>query len=144
MLNWQKIAPGLYSSGQPTPQQWQQIRQAGVRTVLNLRPDDEQPGSQEAQMVADAGLRYCQLPVASGDAIDSACIDTFSALVDECAADGLLVHCGSGNRVGALVALRAHMHQQASDSEALQAGRKAGLTSLEPRVIEIMSRSPQA
>jgi protein tyrosine phosphatase (PTP) superfamily phosphohydrolase (DUF442 family) len=51
-------------------------------------------------------------------------------------ADGpVLVHCGSGNRVGALLALRASING-ASDEEALELGRQAGLTRAEAVVLE--------
>ncbi|MGB5737928.1 MAG: hypothetical protein WBM54_01160, partial [Woeseia sp.] len=45
----------------------------------------------------------------------------------------VLLHCGSGNRVGALFALRAKA-AGASDDEAIAVGRAAGLTQLEETV----------
>jgi len=54
-------------------------------------------------------------------------------------ADGpVLVHCGSANRVGALLALRKSM-AGADDEAALEYGRKGGMTSLEPRVKEALT-----
>jgi len=44
-----------------------------------------------------------------------------------------LLHCGSGNRVGALLALL-KSSQGASDEAALEYGISAGLTGLEPVV----------
>lgn len=137
--NWQQFFPGLYSAGQPTPVQWQDIRQAGINTVLNLRPDSEQPGVCEASLVKAAGLRYLHLPVASADAIDGASIAAFSEILDA-NPEGLLIHCGSGNRVGALVALRAH-RKGASIADALHAGEAAGLTGLRAKALELMQRS---
>jgi hypothetical protein len=46
-----------------------------------------------------------------------------------------LLHCGSGNRVGALLALR-ESQDGADDESALEYGRSAGLTKLEPVVIK--------
>ena len=137
VLNWRAFAPGLYSAGQPTPIQWREIRDTGVRAVLNLRPDDEQPGVDEAGLVAAAGLLYCHLPVASGDALDAACIAEFSRILD-LHPEGLLIHCGSGNRVGALVALRERRRHGASVENALAAGRAAGLTGLSTKVAELL------
>jgi hypothetical protein len=45
-----------------------------------------------------------------------------------------LVHCGSSNRVGALLALRAAWLKGATLEAALAAGRSAGLTGLESAV----------
>jgi len=47
----------------------------------------------------------------------------------------VLVHCGSGNRVGALLALRASL-DGADDEKALALGREGGLSSLEGVVRE--------
>jgi len=138
ILNWREFAPGLYSAGQPTPDQWRQIRAAGVAAVLNLRPDDEQPGVDEAQSVQGAGLRYDQLPVANGDALDHACVDAFARYLAEHPGGGVLIHCGSGNRVGALVALLARRHRGETIPGAIEAGRRAGLTGLEPKVAELL------
>lgn len=138
VLNWCEFAPGLYSAGQPTPNQWSEIRDAGVVAVLNLRPDDEQPGIDEAQCVEQAGLRYQQLPVANGEALDQACVDAFAGYLAEHPQGGVLVHCGSGNRVGALVALLARRHWGATIPEAIAAGRRAGLTGLEPKVAALL------
>lgn len=140
--NWRCIAPGRYSAGQPAPTDWSRIAALGVRTVLTLRPDAEQPDVDERAQVEAAGMRHLQLPVASGEAIDAACIDAFCAMVDaherEHGDAGLLIHCGTGNRVGALVALRAH-RRGASADEALAAGRAAGLTALEPKAAALIA-----
>ena len=45
------------------------------------------------------------------------------------------MHCGSGNRAGALLALREKLNG-AENGAALEFGREAGLTRLEPVVIE--------
>ena len=137
--NWRTIAPGLVSAGQPAPGQWPQIRAAGLGTVLNLRPDSEQPGLDEAADVAAAGLRYVHLPVAVDDPLDTAVVDTFAVICEREAPHGLLIHCGSGNRVGALVALHAQRVHGASPAEALAAGERAGLTTLAPRVAALLA-----
>jgi len=51
----------------------------------------------------------------------------------------VLVHCMSGNRVGALFALRAFWLQGMSAVEALAVGRRYGLTKLEPLVVQILA-----
>ncbi len=48
----------------------------------------------------------------------------------------VVVHCGSGNRVGALFALKAYYVEGKSADEALQIGRDAGMTRLESAVSE--------
>ncbi len=50
----------------------------------------------------------------------------------------VLLHCASGNRVGALLALRARMHG-ASPEEALELGNEAGLSSLRSTVETLLN-----
>ncbi len=50
----------------------------------------------------------------------------------------VLVHCGSGNRVGAIHALGAHYIDGQSIDDALVVGRSTGLTGFEPRVRELL------
>ncbi|HKJ95517.1 MAG TPA: hypothetical protein VKA32_07805, partial [Gammaproteobacteria bacterium] len=49
-------------------------------------------------------------------------------------ADHLMVHCASGQRVGALVALKAGWIDGLPVDQAMEVGRKAGLERLEPVV----------
>ena len=56
------------------------------------------------------------------------------------AADGKsVVYCKSGNRVGALLALKAHWIDEDGAEEALAFGRAAGLTRMEPVVQKILA-----
>ncbi|MCH7821705.1 MAG: hypothetical protein IIA07_06780 [Proteobacteria bacterium] len=75
-----------------------------------------------------------ELPISGLDAIN---VDNARKLDEMLASyEGpVLVHCGSGNRVGAILALR-HRLSGADDEEALSYGRSAGLTGLEPVVRE--------
>ena len=50
----------------------------------------------------------------------------------------MLLHCGSGNRVGALLALKAFWLDGGSAEEALEVGLAGGVTRLEPTVRELL------
>ena len=50
----------------------------------------------------------------------------------------VLVHCASGNRVGALIAIGAAKAGGMAPEAALELGKAAGLTSAEPRVRELL------
>lgn len=124
---------GLYTAGQPTIEQLRQAAAAGVTTVIDLRAADKDRGHDEPTEAATLGLRYIALPVAgaAGVTVDSA--RQLHALI--AASDGpVLVHCASGNRVGALLALAAAHVDGADNDTALAFGRAAGLGSLLPVV----------
>lgn len=130
---WREAAEGLYASGQPQPGQWRQLAAAGLRSVLNLRPACELPGRDEAKEVSDAGMDYAQLPIADAASLDREAARGLDRILRQMPAP-LLVHCASGNRVGALVALREAWFGGADAEAALARGRAAGLAGLEPQV----------
>jgi len=125
---------GALSSGQPNVEVLDRIKKAGYVAVIDLRGTDEDRGMDEEKEVIDRGLDYYALPIPSREEItfeNATKLDQLLASVN----GPVLVHCGSGNRVGAVFALRASQ-SGASNEEALAIGRQAGLTSLDPVVVE--------
>ncbi len=123
----------LLTAGQPAATAWAGLHQRGVTTVINLRTAGEMAGRDEAAAVAAAGMHYIHLPVAGAGDIDAAHADKLWQEIER-APGRVLVHCASGNRVGALLAIGAARHGGMSPAEALAFGKKAGLTRLEPVV----------
>lgn len=125
---------GLTTAGQPDEDAFRLVAGAGYEAVIDLRGDDEPRGLDEAALLEELGLEYERLPITDAAAVNA----ENAARLDELLAqfDGpVLIHCASGNRVGALLALR-KSQQGADDDAALAYGRKAGLASLEPVVRE--------
>ena len=143
MLFWQQYlldAPakfaepraGLRTGGQPDARDLAQLRAQGVHAVIDLRAAGEERGFDEAAEAARLGMAYVALPVAGKDDLTATNARALAALLAK-HGDGVLVHCASGNRVGALLALAA-AQEGASPADALELGRQAGLRSLEPVV----------
>jgi uncharacterized protein (TIGR01244 family) len=123
--------PDLLVAGQPAADDWKALADAGVRTVINLRPAAEMQGRDERAEVAAAGLRYVELPIAGAGDINADNARKLAELLGQ--ADGpVLVHCGSGNRVGGLLAVAKAQAGMPAD-EALKFGRSAGMKSSETR-----------
>ena len=117
----------LLTAAQPGPGAWRVLAEQGVVAVVNLRPDDEQPGRDERAEVTAAGMAYHQVPVAGADGLTDDNAAKLLALVS--AVPGkVLVHCASGNRAGALLALGAASAGAMSPEQALAFGQSAGLT----------------
>ncbi len=129
--NARRPAQGVLSGGQPTVEQLEAAGRAGFKTVINLRAAGE-PGTRESEVEA-AGMHYVELPIAGTEAISEANARALAAALEE-AEHPVLLHCGSGNRVGALLALKAFHVDGMSAEEALQYGLDSGLTRLEPVV----------
>jgi len=110
---------------------------------LHLFLSQPKPGERESP---DAGLRYVEIPVDHAAGLTEENARRLDELLRDPAARPMIVHCASGNRVGALLALRARLVEGASVDEALELGRKAGLTRLEPVVrerLETLSPAPR-
>ena len=130
--------PGLYTGGQPPAAAWNTIVAQGVRTVVNLRPDAEVGVRDEAAEVRAAGMAYRQIPVAGAADITVENASRLWALL--AATSGpKLVHCSSGNRVGALLAIGAATQGGMDTEAAIAFGRSAGLGSAEGRVREVLT-----
>lgn len=123
--------PQLITGGQPSAGQLREAAASGVSTVIDLRPSDEARDYDEAALAEQLGLRYVHLPIAGATDITVDNARTLQRLLAQDTGTTLL-HCASGNRAGALLAVLAARLEGASTDTALQLGRAAGMRSLEP------------
>jgi uncharacterized protein (TIGR01244 family) len=131
--------PGVLSGGQPTEAQIESAVERGYRTVINLRTAQEAGFEWERELVESSGMRYVHLPVAGGDGLTRENVEALDAALAEARAEGpVLLHCGSGNRIGAMLALRAAWIEGSDPDTALRYGLSTGLTGLEPKTRELL------
>lgn len=138
--NGRRPAPELLTGGQPSPEQLEAIAAAGYRTIVDLRPEGE-PGApaDEAARAAALGLAYVRIPVAGAGELTEEKVRALDLALDAAEDAGpVVVHCATGNRVGALLALRAALLDGVPPDAALEMGLGAGLTKLEPVVREML------
>jgi len=127
---------GITSAGQPDEAALKVFAEQGYTTVIDLRTEGEDRGLDEASAVKELGMSYVLLPIGR-DSINFESAKALDKLIED--ADGpVLVHCGSANRVGALLALRKSL-EGADDATALEYGKAGGMTSLEAEVKELLS-----
>lgn len=131
--NARQPLPGLLTGGQPSVEQLENLGELGYRTVVNLRAEGE-PGTGRTEVEA-LGMDYVAIPVDGAAGLTRANAEALAAALAE-AEEPVLLHCGSGNRVGALLAMKAFAVDGASAEEALELGLAAGVTRLEPTVRE--------
>ncbi len=130
---------GMTSAGQPDQAALTVFRAQGYVAVIDLRGEKEDRGMDEQAVVEKLGMDYVLLPIEDEDGINfenAAKLDTLLASYD----GPVLVHCGSGNRVGAVLALRQSMNG-ADDAEAIEYGKEGGLTRLEDVVRERLNEN---
>lgn len=102
-----RVSPTLSVSPQLDPSKFEDLNPQGFTTVINNRPDNEepsQPGSAAEERAAQAaGLAYHHIPVAGGS-ITADDVRAFQAAV--AASPGpVLAHCKSGTRSLTLYAI---------------------------------------
>jgi len=129
-----KVKPvnGITSAGQPDEAGFKVFAESGYIAVIDLRTAGEDRGlDDEPALVEGLGMEYIHFPIGRGDiTIDKA--NALNRLLDQYD-EPVLVHCGSANRVGALLALQ-HFDENGDLEKALKHGREGGMTRLEGAV----------
>jgi sulfide:quinone oxidoreductase len=102
-----ELAPGLSAAGKLDRDDIEALAAAGVRTIVNNRPDDEDPGqlpAAEARRIAQShGIAYHHIPVTAAS-LSRADVDAFAAVLAS-APQPIVIHCRSGTRSTLLWAL---------------------------------------
>jgi len=120
----------LYVAGQINALDFEALKSAGIKTIINNRPDDEEPGqlnsTQAAQLAQDNGIAYHYLPMANGQAMPSTLVDDFKAII-ESSEEGILAHCRSGMRSSFIWALGQIPEGKISVDQAIEKAHAAGI-----------------
>ena len=132
---------GVLTGGQPTFDQLKQAAETGFKAVINLRTDNELPDpDQELTWVEGCGMKYIHIPVIVTDGFTPQNAKVFSGALSKPENYPLIVHCKSGERVGAMFTLKAFHIDEKDLEEALLIGERAGLIKLAPTVKKILER----
>jgi sulfide:quinone oxidoreductase len=95
-----ELTPELSATGKLDRADIDALAQAGIRTIINNRPDDEDPGqlsAADARKLAEShGIAYHHIPVTAAT-LSSVDVDAFAAVM-KTAAQPVVAHCRSGTR----------------------------------------------
>lgn len=127
----------LVTGGPPSKNELSQLKVAGITKVIDLRSPDEERAFDERAEAQRLGLEYLSLPVAGAGGVTRENARELDQLLQ--GGEKVFLHCASGNRVGALLAIRAHEVEGKSLEQSLEFGRAAGLGSLEEKVKTVLS-----
>ena len=106
MVRFGQVDTALFRGGQPDAAGFEQLKQLGIRTVVNLRRNDR-----ERQLVEQIGFRYVDLstgltPFGLSGGIKDDVVRRFFAVVDDPDSGPVFLHCRRGaNRTGAVIAM---------------------------------------
>jgi protein tyrosine/serine phosphatase len=102
----------------------------GIKTVVDLRREDEHSTSAEAQAVAAAGMTYVNVPMKGVVAPTNEQIAKVLALLDS--QGPVFVHCKRGaDRTGAVIACYRIAHDRWQRQQALQEAKSFGMGSFQ-------------
>ena len=132
----QHFFAGVYVTGQPLPGDLAAAKQAGVKTVINLRTPGEQKAFDEAKTATDLGLGYVNPAFLKPDALTDEMLDRVRALLSDPAKQPVLLHCGSASRASAVWLAHRVLDNGVPYDTALTEAKSAGLSTppLEARV----------
>lgn len=122
-----ELAPGLSATGKLDQHDIEALAVAGVKTIINNRPDGEDqgqlPAAEARQVAATHGIAYHHIPV-TGPTLSRADVDAFAAVLAS-APQPIVAHCRSGTRsalLWALTRLREGAEPQALIAQAARHG----------------------
>ena len=100
MIRTTEIAPGLAIAAQPEPSDIAGLAETGFKTLINNRPDGEEPAQMPMAVGRDKakrhGLAYVYIPVTSST-ITTADVAAFERAL-EASPKPIVAHCRSGTR----------------------------------------------
>jgi uncharacterized protein (TIGR01244 family) len=127
-------------AGQPSAADLELVAAEGVRTVVNMRKQEELE-LDEGPLVERLGMAYVHAPWNGPDELTDEVFDTYRALLED-AERPLLLHCKSANRVGAVWLAWRVLDGGLGVDEARAEAREVGLKSpqYEARALEYVER----
>ena len=98
--NFGQMDTGFYRGAQPMPDDFQSLKDLGVKTVVDLQGD---PTDYEKADVEALGMKYVNIPMSGYKTPKMADINTFLALVNNPDTGTVYVHCKAGiHRTGVI------------------------------------------
>lgn len=125
-----QLYKNLFVAGQIAPADFAEMAQAGIKVIINNRPDGEEtdqlPADEAEKLAKSHGIQYHYLPMANGQPLPDNLVTEFKAIVNG-TDQPILAHCRSGMRSSFLWALGQIPDGVVSVDEAINAAQAAGI-----------------
>ena len=128
LLNFRVLEGRVVGGGQVDVEQFPAMAEDGYSLVVNLRSEAEPFPENEGELAQAAGMHYLHIPLGGGDLVETHATQ-LAAILDTHGDGNVLIHCGSGNRVGALWGLHVALRDGLSSDQGVQTARDAGMQS---------------
>ena len=125
--NFHQVNPQLYRGGQPKQGGLQKLSSLGIKTIINLRDDDEHEQAEEAEARA-AGFQYFNIPMARLGRPSDKTIEDVLALLNKSENQPVFVHCKLGSdRTGTVIAIYRMEHDGWTSEQAKAEAKHYGM-----------------
>jgi uncharacterized protein (TIGR01244 family) len=124
--NFLRVNDQFCTGGQPRLEHLQQLKDDGVRAIINLRPPGEHRAAEEEARAKELGLRYFNIPFVFGEPKDEQATE-FLKITDDPANRPAFIHCTSAIRVGAFWMIRRVLRDGWTVAAAEAEAQKIGL-----------------
>jgi len=142
LRNVNSLEPGLILGGQPTVEQLEALEDAGVHGFISLRPEAEDGAGWEESYTDGKNITFARLPISGAGSLTKENVETFARLLSERDGETTVLYCASGNRVGAMLALKSFWIDGIDAETSFNLGVKSGMTSLAVAVGEMLGIEP--
>jgi len=126
--NFLPITERVAGGGPPSPATIAEMKSLGYSTIINMRTMAEAGVAEEAALAKAAGLHYVHIPI-GGTTANMRNALALSQALEEAPEGQILLHCGSGNRVGAMWGLKEAIEHGLDQDHAAEVARRSGMRS---------------
>jgi tyrosine-protein phosphatase SIW14 len=124
--NFHQVNDHIFRGGQPATEAWPSLARLGVKSVIDLRREDEHSTAAEAQAVAAAGMSYYNVPMKGVVEPTNEQIAKILTLLNS--QDPVFVHCKRGaDRTGTVIACYRIAHDRWERKQALNEAKSFGM-----------------
>lgn len=126
--NFHQINAKLYRGGQPKEKGFELLAGLGIKTVINLRDDDERARAEEKEVLA-AGMRYFNVPLDDlfGRPSEEK-MELILSIINAEENQPVFIHCRRGaDRTGTVIAVYRISHYGWTSQEAMSEAKRHGM-----------------
>lgn len=132
--HFKQVTSSHWSAGHfDSAEQIQAVAEQGIEVVISLLPSAEAKVD-EARLVTNAGMLFMHIPIANSSELTISKVQAVADALESAQGKKVLIHCASGNRVGAVMALKSAWVDNMPHSESFAVGKSYGLSSLSSQV----------
>ena len=125
--NFYRVNDTLFRGGQPTPAGLKSLRRKGIKTIINLRDDDDRARAEQAEAVAE-GFSYYNLPLGRYGRPSDQQVAEILSIINASANQPVFVHCHRGSdRTGTIVAIYRMDHDGWTSQQAKEEAKRLGM-----------------